>query len=144
MGLNPCNHPLKVWKSIRIPIPKMGAHLGVWRFIPSHSLTIPRTWNVTPRLHFWSKSFTSPCHSCKPKVRVTTFTRHGTFFCATKCGVNVVMAKVLFLCCTFSFYHFNVYWSIHNVGIVNSTKMKLFLAVKSKMKVILVVKLGSM
>jgi hypothetical protein len=31
----------------------VGAHLRVWRFIPSHFLALPRAWNVTPRLHIW-------------------------------------------------------------------------------------------
>jgi hypothetical protein len=47
------NCSLKIWESIGIPIPKVGAHLGVWGFIPSHSPTLPRAWNVTPGLHSW-------------------------------------------------------------------------------------------
>jgi hypothetical protein len=51
MNSNPCNCFLKIWKSIGTPNPKMGAHLGVWGFIPSHSSTFPGTWNVIPELH---------------------------------------------------------------------------------------------
>jgi len=40
MGLDPCNHSLKNQKSIKTSIPKVGAHLGVWRFIPSHFPTL--------------------------------------------------------------------------------------------------------
>jgi hypothetical protein len=47
------NCSLKIWESIGIQIPKMGAHLGVWGFIPSHSPTLLGAWNVTPRLHSW-------------------------------------------------------------------------------------------
>jgi len=36
MSFDPCNRPLKIWKSIRTPTPKVGAHLGGWGFIPSH------------------------------------------------------------------------------------------------------------
>jgi hypothetical protein len=36
MGFDPYNRSLKIWDSIRTPIPKVGAHLGVWGFIPSH------------------------------------------------------------------------------------------------------------
>ncbi len=43
----PCNHPLKIQESIGTSTPKMGAHLGVWGFIPSHSLALPGAWNVT-------------------------------------------------------------------------------------------------
>jgi hypothetical protein len=38
MGFNPCNRFLKIWKSIGTPTPKVGTHLGVWGFVPSHSL----------------------------------------------------------------------------------------------------------
>jgi hypothetical protein len=37
MGFDPCNYSLKIWEFVENPTPKMGAHLGVWRFIPSHS-----------------------------------------------------------------------------------------------------------
>jgi len=59
MSFDPCNHSLKIWKSIWTPTPKMGVHLGVWRFIPSHSLALPRAWDVTP-------SFPLGPHLCKP------------------------------------------------------------------------------
>jgi len=47
MVFDPYNHSLKIQKSIKTPTPKVGAHLGVWRFIPSHSPTLPGTWDVT-------------------------------------------------------------------------------------------------
>jgi hypothetical protein len=53
MGFDPYICPLKIQKSIGTPIPKMGIHLGVWRFIPSHSFALPWAWDVTPRLPFW-------------------------------------------------------------------------------------------
>jgi hypothetical protein len=53
MSFDPCNRPLKIWESIETPTPKVGAHLGVWRFIPSHFPTLLARWNVTPRLHSW-------------------------------------------------------------------------------------------
>ncbi len=53
MGFGPCNRPLKIWESIGTPTPKMGVHLVVWRFIPSHSFALPRAWDVTPRLPSW-------------------------------------------------------------------------------------------
>jgi hypothetical protein len=43
MNFNPCNHLLEIQKSIKTPPPKMGAHLGVWGFIPSH---FPTLWNM--------------------------------------------------------------------------------------------------
>jgi hypothetical protein len=34
MGFDPCNRVLKIQESIETPTPKVGAHLGVLRFIP--------------------------------------------------------------------------------------------------------------
>jgi hypothetical protein len=53
MGFDPCNCSLKIQESTRTPTPKVEAHLGVWRFIPSHSLALPGACNVTPKLHTW-------------------------------------------------------------------------------------------
>jgi hypothetical protein len=41
MNFYPCNFLLKIWESLRTPTPKVGAHLRVWGFIPSHSPTLP-------------------------------------------------------------------------------------------------------
>jgi len=40
MNFDSCNFPLKIRESIGTLTPKMGAHLGVWGFIPSHSLAL--------------------------------------------------------------------------------------------------------
>jgi len=40
ISFGPCNFPLKIWKSIETPTPKVGAHLGVCGFIPSHFPTL--------------------------------------------------------------------------------------------------------
>jgi len=53
MSFDPCNRTLKIWESIGTTTPKVGAHLGVWGFIPSHSLTFPRAWDVTLGLPSW-------------------------------------------------------------------------------------------
>jgi hypothetical protein len=53
MSFDPWNCSLKIQKSIGTPTPIVGAHLGVWGFILSHSLTLPKAWNVTPMLHSW-------------------------------------------------------------------------------------------
>jgi len=50
MGFVPCIHSLKYRASIETPTPKMGAHLEVWRFIPSDSPTLLGAWDVTPGL----------------------------------------------------------------------------------------------
>jgi hypothetical protein len=41
MSFDPYNHPLKIQKSIKTTTPKMGTHVGVCGFIPSHSFTLP-------------------------------------------------------------------------------------------------------
>jgi len=53
MSFEPYNRLLKVQESIGTPTPKVGAHLGVCGFIPSHSPTFLGAWNVTPKLHSW-------------------------------------------------------------------------------------------
>jgi hypothetical protein len=54
MGFDPCNCFLKIRNSVETPTPKVGGHLGVWKFIPSHSLTLLGTWNVTLKLPSWA------------------------------------------------------------------------------------------
>jgi hypothetical protein len=53
MGFYPYICSLKIQDSIETLTPKVGAHLGVWKFIPSHFPTLPRAWNVTHGLQFW-------------------------------------------------------------------------------------------
>ncbi len=53
MGFEPCNCSLKIWESIATPTLKMGAHLGVWGFVPSRSPALPGAWNVTLGLPSW-------------------------------------------------------------------------------------------
>ncbi len=78
MGFDSCNHSMKIWKSIGIPTPKVGAHfkvgahLGVWGFMSSHSPTLPWAWDVTPGLLLLAHTLTSPFPGREPKVRVTT------------------------------------------------------------------------
>jgi len=52
MNFDPCNYSLKIQKSIGTPTPKVGAHLGMCGFIPSHLPTLLGAWNVTIELHF--------------------------------------------------------------------------------------------
>ncbi len=71
MSFDPWNCFLKIQESIRTPTPKMGAHLGVWGFIPSHFRTLLGTWNVTPGLHSWFAPLQAlPCFGREPKVKV--------------------------------------------------------------------------
>jgi hypothetical protein len=49
-SFDPWSCSLKIQKSIGTPTPKMGVHLGVWRFFPSHSSALSGAWNATPGL----------------------------------------------------------------------------------------------
>jgi hypothetical protein len=76
MGFDLWNCSLKIWESIGTPIPKVEAHLEVCRFILSHSPTLfhtPRSMKYDPWASFLAHTFTSPCLSRKPKVKVVTF-----------------------------------------------------------------------
>jgi len=53
MIFDPYNRSLKIWESIGSLTPKMGTHLRVWGFIPSHSPPLLGAWDVTPRLPSW-------------------------------------------------------------------------------------------
>jgi hypothetical protein len=53
MGFDPYNCFLKIRKSTGTPTPKVGAPLGMWRFIPSHFPTLPGAWDVTLGLLSW-------------------------------------------------------------------------------------------
>jgi hypothetical protein len=50
LSFDPCNRPLKFWKSTGTPSSKVGIALGVWGFIPSHFPTLPGVCDVTPGL----------------------------------------------------------------------------------------------
>jgi len=68
MGFDPCNRSLKVWESMRTWTPKVGAHLGVWGFIPSHSPTLSGAWNVIPRLPSWPTPLQALALVASPKL----------------------------------------------------------------------------
>jgi hypothetical protein len=72
MGFDFCNHSLKIQESIKAPTSKVGVHLRMWGFIPSHSLRLSRAWDVTLGLPLLAHTLISPCLGRKPKVKVTT------------------------------------------------------------------------
>jgi hypothetical protein len=73
MGFDPCNRPLKIRESIRTLTLKVGTHLGVWRFIPSHSSPTPESMKYDSWASLLARTFTSPCLGQEPKVRVVTY-----------------------------------------------------------------------
>ncbi len=68
MSFDPYNYPLKIQESIGTPTPKVGVHLWVWRFIPSHYPTLWGTWNVTSRLHYWPAPLQDFASVTSPKL----------------------------------------------------------------------------
>jgi hypothetical protein len=69
MGFDPCNCPLKVWEFIGTPIPKMGVHLGVRRFIP-HTLLHSWEHEMWPPTSLLAHNLANPCFGCKLKAKV--------------------------------------------------------------------------
>jgi hypothetical protein len=70
MSFDPCNCPLNIRESIGISSHKVGAHLGVCEFIPSHSPTIPRAWSVTFGLHSWPARLQAFILVLSPRLRL--------------------------------------------------------------------------
>jgi hypothetical protein len=73
MGYDPWNFSMKLQESIETPTPKMGTHLGVWGFVPSHSPALPRAWDVTPRLPSWHALLQSLTLDTNPRLRLQQF-----------------------------------------------------------------------
>jgi hypothetical protein len=70
LGFDPCNHSLKIRESTGTPTPKMGVHLGVWGFIPSHFFTLSKAWNVTLGLPFWPAPSQALALVTSPRLRL--------------------------------------------------------------------------
>jgi len=60
MNFDPCNPPLKIWKSIGSPTPKMRVHLGVW------GVSFPHVFLHPQEHEMWLPSFILGPHFCKP------------------------------------------------------------------------------
>jgi hypothetical protein len=71
MGFDPCNHSLKIWKSIRTPTSKVeiiwkcGFHSFTLLHSQEHEMWLPRS--------LLAHTFTSHCLGCKPKAWVVTY-----------------------------------------------------------------------
>ncbi len=79
MGFDPCNCFLKIWKSIRIPTPKVGVPLGVWGFILSHSPTLLGAWNVILGLPSWPETLQAFAMFASPTLGLRHFWSHFFF-----------------------------------------------------------------
>jgi hypothetical protein len=65
LRFDPSNRSLKFQESTGTPSPNLGVILGVWRFTPSHSPTLPGVSDVTPGLPLGP-------HPCNPFALVTS------------------------------------------------------------------------
>jgi hypothetical protein len=80
MGFDPCNRSVKIGEFIETPTPKVGAHLEVWRFIPSCSPTLLGAWNVTHGLHSWLTPSQDLALVASPKLGLR-YIRHYNLTC---------------------------------------------------------------
>ncbi len=91
MGFDPYNRFLKIRESIEILTPKVGAHLGVWGFIPSHSPTFLGAWYVTFSLHTWPAPSQALTLVVSPRLGLRQISNHGENSIVLHCPC----------CCTF-------------------------------------------
>jgi hypothetical protein len=70
MTFDPYNRLLKIWESIGTPTLKVGTHLGVCGFIPSHFRTFLGVQNVIPELHFWLTPLQALALVANPRLRL--------------------------------------------------------------------------
>jgi hypothetical protein len=68
MGFDSYNRILNIQESIGIPTPKMEAHLGGWRFIPSHFPTLLGAWDVTLELLSWPTPLQTLVQVASPRL----------------------------------------------------------------------------
>jgi hypothetical protein len=60
-------------------IPKMGIHLAVWRFTPSHSFALPGTWDVTPGLPSWPAPLQAFALVTNPRLGLRHWPNHNYY-----------------------------------------------------------------
>jgi hypothetical protein len=91
MNFDPYNSPLKIWKSIGTLTPKMGVHLWVWGFIPSHSLALLGVWNVTHGIHSWPAPLQALVLVTSPRLRLQHMLWILAFLLAITCVLSSQM-----------------------------------------------------
>jgi hypothetical protein len=72
MNFDPSNHFLNIWKSLETVIPKMGARLGVYEFIFSHSFALSKVWMWLLDYTFGLHILHAFCLGHDAKIRVVT------------------------------------------------------------------------
>ncbi len=84
MSFDSYNISLKIWESIGTLTPKMGTHLGMWQFIPSHPLTFSGAWNVIVELPFWPTPLQALALVTSPRLGLR---HHCSFYTYSKFGI---------------------------------------------------------
>jgi hypothetical protein len=101
LSFDPWNCSLKFWKSTRIPSPKMGIALAVWRFAPSRFPTLPRVCDVTPRLPLGPH----PCNLfvlvASPKLGLRQKVFHVIL---SSPSILLLLWNIIIVCCLGLFY----------------------------------------
>ncbi len=72
MSFDPCNYVVNIQKSFGTLTPNMGVPLGVWGFMPSHSLQSREHVKWLPGVLSWPATLQPPCFVHEPKARVVT------------------------------------------------------------------------
>ncbi len=135
MSFDPYNHSLKIQKYIETLTPKVGAQLGVWGFIPSHSFTFLGAWNVTLGLPSWPTTLQAFALVASPRLRLQHYVyvllsswrwyslKYGVFrkwkelFNIDKISrstMSTIEFGVLYVCATFLYgWYFSLWWCHH-------------------------------
>jgi len=108
MSFDPYNRLLKIRKSMKTPIPKVGAHLGVWGFIPLHFPTILGGWNVTPELQYLPTPLPTLALVMSPKLRLWYYEFTSYLFIHTS-GCPWPSVTLVHVLETFNFFYFYFY-----------------------------------
>jgi hypothetical protein len=108
MSFDPCNRPLKIQKSIRTPIPKVGAHLGVCGFIPSHPPMLSGVWNVAPGLHSWPAPLQAFALVTSPRLRLqqALFLYFSSLILCLLLYICLLLCYLMLLLPTFIYFYF--------------------------------------
>jgi hypothetical protein len=122
MRFDPCNYILKILESFGTPTPNMGIPLGVWGFMPSHSLHSRDHVKWLLGVLSWPATLQPPCLGREPKAKVTTSNLCMFFF--VWIIHRTINGSILRLCLgvfasSYPFQH-DFWWDIWNLSCPNS------------------------
>jgi hypothetical protein len=101
-----------------IPTLKVGTHLGVEKFIPSHSPTFLGVWNVSPALHSWPAPSQAFVLVASPKLGLwhSKINNHPNTWCEiNECmALGLIIIRIIFLCYLLWYIYIYIYIYIYN------------------------------